>query len=539
MASSDRVLDLLVEWDEQRRQGHVVTPEQLCPDDPALQEALRQRLRQWERCRALWAPPEETRPRGGALQPPTAPHLEGFEILGVLGQGGMGIVYKARQTPLARLVALKMIRAGAYAKPQELSRFRREAEVTARLQHPNIVQIYEVGEHEGCPYVVLEYVEGGNLAQQLDGTPLPERRAAEVMLTLARAVQHAHERGILHRDLKPGNVLVAADGTLKITDFGLAKRLDADLGETRTGAVLGSPSYMAPEQAEGRVHDLGPATDIYSLGAMLYQLLTGRPPFRARTTLETLEQVRTQDPLPPTALQPCLPRDLETICLKCLEKNPRHRYPSAQALAQDLQCFLDGEPISARSLTLLERVSRTVSYRGPGPRTLRAWSTYLLLASPVPLVVQLTLFLLFGDWPSYPVICAFSGLIAAALFSTVLLSLFYTPMRRAPRMYRRYLWSLLLMRYAGWLLMPPLVALMRPGRELSEFYMVFPLWIFLEGNLYLVMGSEGGFCYPVALFHYAVAVLVTFIPFYGPLVLGATVTGSMLMDALYLKFQSE
>src|SRR5262249_49808026 len=194
------------------------------------------------------------------------------------------------------------------------------------------------------------------------------------------------------------------------------KRLDRDLGHTRTGAILGTPSYMAPEQAEGRIHDLGPATDVYALGVLLYQLLTGRAPFVGATVLETLEQVRMLDPVPPTALEPRLPQDLETICLKCLEKEPRNRYPSAEALACDLQSYLAGEPISARSLTLLEKMGRTVAYKGLAPRGLRAWSSYLLWFAPVPAAVQLTLFLLFSAWPSYPAICAATGVLAATLF---------------------------------------------------------------------------------------------------------------------------
>jgi serine/threonine-protein kinase len=205
---------------------------------------------------------------------------------------------------------------------------------------------------------------GGSLAELLDGTPLPARRAAELIRALAGAVQHAHECGVIHRDLKPANVLLAPDGTPKIADFGLAKRLDQDRGETQTGAVLGTPSYMAPEQAEGKVHDLGPATDVYALGALLYELLTGRAPFKGASVLETLEQVRVHDPVAPSALQPGVPRDLETICLKYLEKLPADRYPSAAALTDDLRRFLEGEPISARSLTALERVARAIAYSG-------------------------------------------------------------------------------------------------------------------------------------------------------------------------------
>jgi WD40 repeat protein/tRNA A-37 threonylcarbamoyl transferase component Bud32 len=281
---------------------------------------------------------------------PDRPGVAGYEVLGELGRGGMGVVYKARQKSLNRTVALKMILAGGHAGADELLRFRREAEAVARLQHPNIVQIYEVGEQEGRPYFSLEYVSGGSLASQLNGTPLPTGRAAELVATLARAMHAAHEQGIVHRDLKPVNVLLTADGTPKITDFGLAKQMDSGKGQTQSGSVLGTPSYMAPEQAGGKTKEVGPPADVYALGALLYECLTGRPPFRAETPLDTLLQVVSDEPVPPSRLQPKLSRDLETICLKCLQKEARQRYASAAALADDLDRFRAGEPITARPL---------------------------------------------------------------------------------------------------------------------------------------------------------------------------------------------
>jgi WD40 repeat protein/tetratricopeptide (TPR) repeat protein/tRNA A-37 threonylcarbamoyl transferase component Bud32 len=283
------------------------------------------------------------------------PPLPGYEILAELGRGGMGVVYKARQAGLNRVVALKMVLAGSHAAPEERARFRAEAEAVARLQHPNIIQIYEVGAADGWPYFSLELAEGGNLAGRLDGTPVPATRAAALVETLARAVHYAHERGVVHRDLKPANILLTADGTPKVTDFGLAKQLDTGPGLTRTGLVLGTPSYMAPEQAVGQNKEAGPATDVYSLGAILYEVLTGRPPFRAATALETLEQVCGQEPVSPRRLQPNLPRDLETICLTCLQKEPTRRYASAAALADDLGRFLAHRPIVARPVGLLGR----------------------------------------------------------------------------------------------------------------------------------------------------------------------------------------
>jgi WD40 repeat protein len=317
-------------------------------------------------------PPRPTGPREEA-----PPEVVGFEILGLLGRGGMGVVYKARQTGLNRLVALKMIPAGAGASPQTQARFRAEAVAAGRLQHPHIVQIHHIGEHRGQPYFSLELVEGGTLDQKLAGQPQPARDAAHLVETLARAVHHAHRHGIIHRDLKPANILLSADGTPKISDFGLAKSLEEDGNQTRTGTILGTPGYMAPEQASGSLSAVGPAADIYALGVILYEMLTGRPPFCARTPLETLELVRTQEPVPPRRLQPATPRDLETICLQCLAKEPPKRYASALDLADDLSRFRAGIPIRARPVHALERGWRWCR-RNPVPATLLACVALLL-----------------------------------------------------------------------------------------------------------------------------------------------------------------
>jgi WD40 repeat protein len=284
--------------------------------------------------------------------------LPGYEILGKLGRGGMGVVYKARQIGLDRLVALKMVLTGGHASPAELTRFRTEAEAVARLQHPNIVQIYDVGEHGGLPFFSLEYCAGGSLDRQLDGTPWPAQKAARLVETLAKAVEAAHCAGVVHRDLKPANVLLTKDGQPKITDFGLAKRLDVDNGQTQSGAILGTPSYMAPEQAGGKVKEIGPAADVYALGAILYELLTGRPPFKAATPLDTIMQVVSDEPVPPRQLQSKVPRDIETVCLKCLQKDPRKRYGSARDLAEDLGRNLAGKPVLARPVGRAEQLWR-------------------------------------------------------------------------------------------------------------------------------------------------------------------------------------
>ena len=298
--------------------------------------------------------PSESSASRAATQVPQA-SLTGYEILGVLGRGGMGVVYKARQVGLNRLVALKMILSGAHASSEELMRFRIEAEAVARLRHPNIVQIFDIGERDGRPFFALEYCEGGSLQQKLDGTPMQPRLAAALMATLASAMDHAHGNGIVHRDLKPANILLMADGSPKITDFGLAKRLDDDQGQTGDEAVLGTPTYMAPEQAQGKTRQVGPQADLYALGAILYDLLTGRPPFRGTTALDTIQMVQTAEPIPPSRLQPGVPADLQTICLKCLEKDPAKRYAGAAALAEDLRAFIEGRPIQARPSTAFER----------------------------------------------------------------------------------------------------------------------------------------------------------------------------------------
>jgi WD40 repeat protein/predicted Ser/Thr protein kinase len=285
------------------------------------------------------------------------PEVSGYEVLGELGRGGMGVIYKARQQGLGRLVAVKVLTSGQ-ANPDQLARFRTEAESAARLQHPNIVQVFEVGAAQGRPFLALEFVDGGNLQQHLAGAPQPPRWSAQLVEVLARAMHFAHQQGILHRDLKPANVLLTPDGTAKITDFGLAKHLEAGGGQTQSGAILGTPAYMAPEQAGGHGGKVGPAVDVYALGAILYECLTGRPPFQAATMLETLELVRSSEALPPARLQPKLPRDLDTICLKCLHKEPRKRYATAHELAADLHRFLNHEPIRARRTGPLGRTWR-------------------------------------------------------------------------------------------------------------------------------------------------------------------------------------
>lgn len=417
--SVDQLGDLLLRWEELHAQDQTIAPEDLCRDCPELLPELQHHIQALKAMtRALNDRAQSTMACQGSAQPTSAARtgpslaVPGYEIVGELGRGGMGVVYKARQTSLNRFVALKMILSGAHAGTQQRERFRREGEAAAHLKHPNIVQVYEVGEHERHPYCALEYVEGRPLNDVIrEGVPPPAWSAA-IIEELARAVDYAHRRGIVHRDLKPGNILLEnvdsrqqtvdssptttvlptpnrANSTVyrllstvyfpKITDFGLAKRLDEKDSHTRTGDILGTPSYMAPEQAAGKSKEIGPPADIYALGAILYELLSGVPPFEGQSTWDIVTKVLNQDPMPPSRRNAQAPRDLETICLKCLHKEPAKRYETGLALAEDLHRYLNGEPIEARPVGQLERGVMWVRRR-PGISVLLGTSAALLLA---------------------------------------------------------------------------------------------------------------------------------------------------------------
>lgn len=309
-----------------------------------------------------------------------------YEIIEEIARGGMGVVYKACQVSLNRLVAVKMILSGQLASPEDVRRFRAEAEAAAHLRHPNIVAIHEVGERGGQHFFSMEYVAGRSLAQMVREHPLSPEQAARYVKTVAEAIHYAHGQGILHRDLKPSNVLIDEADQPRITDFGLAKRLGSDSGLTLSGVVVGTPSYMSPEQALGS-GSLGAAADIYSLGAMLYDLVSGRPPFRADSPLETLRQVRDCEPASPRVLNPKVPRDLETICLKCLAKEAPGRYASAAEVAKELQRFLEGEPIRARPLGAVARAARWARRHPLAAGVIATTATLLLVVSAATLSV--------------------------------------------------------------------------------------------------------------------------------------------------------
>jgi serine/threonine-protein kinase len=363
----EHLAQVLAEVSEQQRRGKKPDIDALTRQHPDLADELRQLL-----AIAQFAD-EFGRSHGGATitisqpqpthsQPPVdngMPRTFGdFELVEEIGRGGMGVVYKAWEKSLKRFVALKMILRGEHASGADLARFRGEAQSAAGLTHPNIVPVYKVDSENGQAYFSMKLVEGQTLSQRVKSGPLPPRDAARYLAAVSRAVHHGHQKGILHRDLKPANILIDGDDQPLVTDFGLAKRVEGGVSLTGTGAIVGTPSYMAPEQAAGNQGNPGPAADIYSLGAILYELLTGRPPFLAATAVETLLLVRSEEPVRPRLLNPQIDPDLEFICRKCLEKNPEHRYASAQRLAEDLESFLKSEPVSARSSSLIYFVNR-------------------------------------------------------------------------------------------------------------------------------------------------------------------------------------
>jgi serine/threonine-protein kinase len=385
----ERLASLLDDLTRQQRDGGTPDFDPIARQHPDLADELRQLWAAAQMADALARVPRATVTLPPASRLPLGaepPKIFGdFELIRELGRGGMGVVYETRQRSLNRTVALKMVLRGELASDADRKRFRAEAEATARLVHPNIVQVYDVDDIAGQPYFAMQYVPGPTLARRLAEGPMPPREAARLVAAVARAVDHAHQNGVLHRDLKPANILLAADGNPKITDFGLAKLIDAAGSLTQTGAIIGTPSYMAPEQARAE-KQLTPAADVYALGAILYECLTGRPPFQAATAFDTLLLVMEQDPVPPRLLNPGVPRDLETVCLKCLEKTPARRYPTAAALGADLEAFGSGESISARPSGLVSYFDRLFE-ETPHAAVLENWGLLWMWHSLVTLLL--------------------------------------------------------------------------------------------------------------------------------------------------------
>lgn len=534
---TDPLLEHLVRWEELRAAGQEATPEQLCPDDKALQEALRRRLARRQRFQEAFDP---TPPPNGSPSVISAnlPKIEGYEILDVLGHGGMGVVYKARQTKLNRLVAIKMILPGSAPGQYGIERFRTEAEAVARLRHPHIVQIYEIAGSNTNPYLALEYVDGGSLAARLSGMPWSARQAAELVKTIADAVEHAHRHGIVHRDLKPANVLLESrsenEGSKpKIADFGLAKLIDSDSGQTRTGTVLGSPSYMAPEQAEGRLQDIGPATDVYAIGAILYELLTGRPPFVGETLLATLDQVRNQDPIRPRSLNRNIHADLETICLKCLEKNPADRYGTAAALAGDLGNFLADEPIHAKPADLWKRIDRTLR-RNTHDKRFASMGQIMLGVASMPVLVHGMAYWLFHDQPSFPFTITLTSVIMVTAMNLFLLLGSVGTLQDIPGAQRRQAWTIWLANVAATLITWVVMLVTMPSDRPDLLYVCYPIWMVMVGICYLAFAHEVGFLYLLGGGFMAVGLVSCFFLPWSWIIVGVAATANLFGQGIHL-----
>ena len=468
-------------------------------------------------------------PAAGATPIPSA--LGDYELLAELGRGGMGVVFKARQRRLGRTVALKRMLPGALPNADDLRRFQGEVEAVAGLQHPNIVRVYEVGEADGCPFYSMDFIDGQSLAQTINAGPLPSKLAARHVLAVAAAIQHAHDHGILHRDLKPANVLIDADGRAFVTDFGLAKRLADDATRTRTGAVLGTPGFMAPEQAAAR-KELTAAVDIYGLGALLYALVTGRPPFLAESPLDTLLQVVEQEPAPPRLLNPSVDRDLETICMQCLHKDPARRYVTASALAADLERYLAGEAIQARSVNLIDRVASAL-WRSQYDVQFRAYANMLFSFAIVVVLTEVVVN--YGTLYDLPI-----WVVPAAQFARfglfVILLWYFRPAGVLPQSpAERLMWSI----WVGYISCNCVIGLAyrnRIGWEIPAETHLYPLFTAIAGFCFVVLGSSyWGGCYLFAAAFYLLPFLMNLDLRWAPVEFGIAWAITLVLIGLRLR----
>ena len=477
------------------------------------------------------------RPDAPAVPPVPVDHrIPGYDLLRELGRGGMGVVYKAHDQKLKRTVALKMILNGEYASEDEMQRFQLEAEAVAKLQHPQFVQIYDVGEYDGRSFISLEYVDGGNLHQQIDGTPQNPKNSAHLVEMLARAMDVAHRQGIVHRDLKPANILLTGQGDPKITDFGLAKIMNENRGATRSGAVLGTPSYMSPEQAASKGDSIGPSADIYALGAILYHLMTGRPPFRAESELDTLIQVIEDQPVSPRRLNSTVPIDLEKIILKCLEKEPQHRYASAGKLADDLRRFQDGESISIRSVNLVDKVTRSLQ-RSKHDMDLRAWGSMLHWIAGIVFLAEVGIFFHTLDGPPYHWQSGALVRIVQVILLAIVLWAYRDKWSVSMGSVERQMLSIWIAFFLSCWLCLVVAFLMATTKAPLDQIKLYPHFAILSGLIYFVIGSNyWGQCYIFGVAFFALAVVMTFNLVLAPLEFGALWAICLILIGRRLQF---
>jgi serine/threonine protein kinase len=515
--------------------GQLADEATLATDDPELAAfvAQHQRLAElgswWRTAAGEGGARPHTEQAAASPKQAALPELPGYEILREIARGGMGVVYEARQTSLNRLVAIKLILHGALASAADRRRFATEAAAAAKLKHPNIVVIHEVGEHAGQPFFSMEYVAGESLARIARDRPPTAMQAAHYVAEAARAVQFAHERGVLHRDVKPSNVLIDETGRVRVMDFGLAKQIDAEDKLTVTGQLLGTPSYMAPELISGPAAAIGPACDVYGLGALLYELLTGQPPFRGASQVETLLAALESDPPLPRKLNADVPRPLEMIALKCLEKNPADRYASAAAVATDLDRFLEGETLSISSPHLFDRLVRTLE-RSKFDREIHAWSRMLMHVAWIALAAHAAAFFNAALDASHPMLnlTVIRTLGVGAMIAVVWARRedWYPP--RGPA--ARQLWALWLGYLAGTSALVIIDWLQTPRGAAYYGLGAYPSMAVLASLAFMMLGaSYWGYCYLIGGLFLALAVAMTFWPLVGPLAFGVCWGASLLL----------